>query len=60
MLFKNICEYTCGWKSALKYVKCCLKTENSGLKSLTKHPLSEATTIHLLLGVTIDLGVECQ
>ena len=37
LLFKNICGNTCGWKSALKYVKCCLKTENGGLKSLTKH-----------------------
>ena len=40
MLFKNICGNTCGWKSALKCVKCCLKTENGGLKSLTKHPPS--------------------
>ena len=39
MLFKNICRNTCGWKSTLKCVKCCLKTENGCLKSLTKHPL---------------------
>ena len=38
-LFKNICENTCGWKSTLKCVKCCLKTENSCLKTQTKHPL---------------------
>ena len=40
MLFENICENTCGWKSALKCVKCCLKTENGCLKSQTKHPLN--------------------
>ena len=39
MLFENIYENTCGWKSALKCVKCCLKTENGCLKSQTKHPL---------------------
>ena len=39
MLFENICGNTCGWKSALKYVKCCLKTENGCLKTQTKHPL---------------------
>ena len=39
-LFENFCEKTCGWKSVLKYVKCCLKTENCCLKTLTKHPLS--------------------
>ena len=38
MLFKNICENTCGWKSVLKCVKCCLKTENGCLKTQTKHP----------------------
>ena len=32
LLFKNIYGNTCGWKSALKYVKCCLKTENCCLK----------------------------
>ena len=32
LLFKNICGNTCGWKSTLKYVKCCLKTENCCLK----------------------------
>ena len=40
LLFKNFCGNTCGWKSVLKYVKCCLKTENCCLKTLTKHPLS--------------------
>ena len=39
LLFKNFCGNTCGWKSVLKYVKCCLKTENCCLKILTKHPL---------------------
>ena len=29
----------CGWKNVSKYVKCCLKTENCCLKTLTKHPL---------------------
>ena len=38
LLFKNICGNTCGWKSVLKYVKCCLKTENGCLKIQTKHP----------------------
>ena len=33
LLFKNICGNTCGWKSALKCVKCCLKTENCCLKT---------------------------
>ena len=27
LLFENICENMCGWKSALKCVKCCLKTQ---------------------------------
>ena len=40
LLFENICENTCEWKSALKCVKCCLKTENDCLKSQTKHPLN--------------------
>ena len=40
LLFKNFCGNTCGWKSVLKNVKCCLKTENYCLKTLTKHPLS--------------------
>ena len=40
LLFKNICGNTCGWKSTLKCVKCCLKTENYCLKLLTKHPLN--------------------
>ena len=44
LLFKNFCGNTCGWKNVLKYVKCCLKTENCCLKTLTKHPL-----INLLL-----------
>ena len=43
LLFKNICENTCGWKSTLKCVKYCLKTENGCLKILTKHPLSSHT-----------------
>ena len=33
LLFKNICENTCGWKSVLKYVKHCLKTKNCCLKT---------------------------
>ena len=37
MLFKNIYRSTCGWKSVLKYVKCCLKIENGCLKTQTKH-----------------------
>ena len=40
LLFKNIYGNTCGWKSVLKCVKCCLKTENGCLKTQTKHPLS--------------------
>ena len=40
MLFKNFCGNMCGWKSVLKYVKCCLKTENYCLETLTKHTLS--------------------
>ena len=40
LLFKKICENTCGWKNVLKCVKCYLKTENDGLKTQTKHPLS--------------------
>ena len=39
LLFKNIYGNTCGWKNVLKCVKCCLKTENSCLKTQTKHPL---------------------
>ena len=39
LLFKNIFENMCGWKSMLKYIKCCLKTENSCLKTQIKHPL---------------------
>ena len=42
LLFKNICGSTCGWKSVLKCVKCCLKTENGYLKIQTKHPLKLA------------------
>ena len=38
LLFENICRNPCGWKSALKCVKCCLKTENGCLKTQTKHP----------------------
>ena len=37
LLFKNIYENMCGWKSVSKYVKCCLKTENDCLKTQTKH-----------------------
>ena len=39
LLFENICGNTCGWKSVLKCVKCCLKTEDGCLKTQTKHPL---------------------
>ena len=39
MLFENICENTRGWKSVLKCVKCCLKTENDCLKTQTKNLL---------------------
>ena len=45
LLFENICGNTCGWKSALKCVKCCLKTENSCLKSQTKHPLINSNMV---------------
>ena len=45
LLFENICGNTCGWKSALKCVKCCLKTENSCLKSQTKHPLNDYSMV---------------
>ena len=38
LLFKNICRNTCEWKSVLKCVKYCLKTENDCLKTQTKHP----------------------
>ena len=38
LLFENIYRNTCRWKSALKYVKCYLKTENDCLKTQTKHP----------------------
>ena len=44
LLFKNICENTCGWKSILKCVKCCLKTENGCLKTQTKHSLNFSKT----------------
>ena len=40
LLFENFCGNTCGWKSVLKYVKCCLKTKNDCSKIQTKHPLS--------------------
>ena len=40
LLFKNICENTCGWKSVLKCVKCCLKIKNCCLKTQTKHHLN--------------------
>ena len=45
LLFENICGNTCGWKSALKCVKCCLKNENGCLKIQTKHPLSVWLTL---------------
>ena len=51
LLFKNICGNTCGWKNVLKCVKCCLKTENSCLKTQTKHPLRHSglnTTMYML------------
>ena len=41
MLFENIYGNTCGWKSVLRCVKCCLKTENCCLKIQTKHPLRD-------------------
>ena len=41
LLFENICGNTCGWKSVLKCVKCCLKTENGCLKTQTKHLLTK-------------------
>ena len=40
LLFENIYGNTYGWKNVLKYVKCCLKTENGCLKTQTKHPLN--------------------
>ena len=43
LLSKNICGNTCGWKSVLKCVKYCLKTENGCLKIQTKHPVSHWT-----------------
>ena len=39
LLFENFCGNTCGWKNVWKCVKYCLKTENSCLKTQTKHPL---------------------
>ena len=38
LFFENICENIYRWKNVLKYVKCCLKTKNSCLKTQTKHP----------------------
>ena len=52
LLFKKIYGNTCGWKSVLKCVKCCLKTENDCLKTQTKHPLSVC-----LPSVSIALGI---
>ena len=63
LLFENICGNTCGWKSALKCVKCCLKTKNGCLKTQTKHPLCypwfdflgksiSSKTIRLVLEIT--------
>ena len=60
LLFENICGNTCGWKSALKYVKCCLKTENGCLKTLTKHPqtvrFSKYVVIFILLSELVLLS----
>ena len=53
LLFKNICGNTCGWKSVLKCVKCCLKTENGCLKTQTKHPLS-ACLVHMFKKIFSD------
>ena len=49
LLFENFCGNTCGWKSVLKYVKYCLKTENCCLKTLTKHPLNLFTCLFFFL-----------
>ena len=49
LLFENICGNTCGWKSTLKYVKYCLKIENSCLKAQTKHPLNFCICCLLIL-----------
>ena len=54
LLFKNICGNTCGWKSALKCVKCCLKTKNGCLKSLTKLKI---TFFFLIFNTYIKLRV---
>ena len=42
LLFKNFCRNTCGWNSMWKYVKCCLKTKNCCLETLTKHTLKHS------------------
>ena len=38
-MLENFYKNTCEWKSTLKCVKYCLKTENSYLKTQTEHPL---------------------
>ena len=49
LLFKKICENTCRWKNVLKCVKYCLKTENSCLKTQTKHLLYFLTCLIRML-----------
>ena len=49
LLFKNICENTCGWKSVLKCIKYCLKTENGCLKTQIKHPLDCLNFVGLII-----------
>ena len=60
LLFKNIYGNTCGWKSVLKYVKCCLKTENGCLKTQTKHPLRNSTPNSQIKWCMIWRGRNCQ
>ena len=52
LLFENICGNTYGWKSALKCVKCCLKTENGCLKLQTKHPLKNPVPCFFLFFIS--------
>ena len=56
LLFKNFCRNTCGWKSVWKYVKCCLKTENCCLKTLTKHPISHFPSYVLEASLSLSLS----
>ena len=62
MLFENIYENTCGWKSALKCVKYCLKTENGCLRSQTKHPITaliaDKTLLLLLLLLLLKTSIK--